>query len=261
MTTSDPRLYVDRNVLRTAAYADTAKLQARMSIYQYQTPRRDLRPYVNDFLRDVTGPILDVGCGAGGFTRSLRADGHAVVASDLSAGMAAAGGGTAVVADATALPFSDRTFDAAIALHMLYHVPEPAAAIAEIRRAMRNGGTLVISTNAIGDKAALRQVHTDAAAEIGIAVPHIGPAMRFNLDEAESVARQYFGAVRRVDLEAEVRCPVAEPVVAFIDSTRSWYGTDEADEVVDVVRRMVEAEIARNGTFDFRTHSGFLVCT
>jgi SAM-dependent methyltransferase len=260
VTESDPRLYIDRHTLRTSAYADTTKLQARMSIYEYQTPRRDLRPYVSGFLRGISGRILDVGCGAGGYTRSLRADGHTVVASDLSAGMAAAGGGTAVVADAMALPLRDRTFGAAIALHMLYHLPEPAAAIEEIRRTLAPGGTLVISTNAIGDKAELRQAHADAAAEVGLVIPSVGPAMRFNLDEAESVAQRYFGTVERHDLESVVRVPVAEPVVAFIDSTRSWYGSEHDEQVIPTVRRLVEAEIDRHGTFDFRTHSGFLVC-
>ncbi len=144
MTASDPGLYVDRANLRTSAYADTSKLASRMAVYQYQTPRHDLRVHVRRFLSDLDGPFLDVGCGAGSYTRMLREahPGATVVASDLSAGMAAAGGSPATVADATALPFPDRTFGAAIALHMLYHVPEPADAIADIRRVLRPGGTL-----------------------------------------------------------------------------------------------------------------------
>jgi SAM-dependent methyltransferase len=258
MTVSDPDLYTDRHSLRTSAYGDTSKLAARMSVYEYQRPRHDLRVHVREFLRDAGSPILDVGCGAGGYTRALRGDGHAVVAVDLSAAMAAAAAGAAAVADATTLPFPDHTFGAATALHMLYHVPDPAAAIAEMRRVMRPGGTLVISTNAIGDKAALRQLHADAAADIGFTLPSEGPAMRFNLDEAETVARRYFTTVERRDLTSVVSVPVPEPVVAFIESTRSWYGDDES--VIEHVRRRVEAEIATTGAFEFRTHSGFLVC-
>jgi SAM-dependent methyltransferase len=257
MSAGEEIRYTDRHTLQTSAYADTAKLRARMSIYEFQQPRHDLRIPVRGFLRDMRAPILDVGCGAGGYTRALRADGHTVIAVDLSEGMAAAAGAPAAVADAGALPFADRTFGAAIALHMLYHLPDPAAAIAEIRRTLRPGGTLVISTNAIGDKAELRQLHVDAAADIGFALPS-GPAERFHLDEAESVVRDYFATVERHDLESVVSVPIPEPVVAFIDSTRAWYG--DGEDVIAHVRDRVTAEIARNGTFDFRTHSGLLVC-
>jgi SAM-dependent methyltransferase len=259
-TASDPALYIDRENLRTTAYADTSKLTTRMAVYQYQTPRHDLRVHVQGFLTGVDGPFLDVGCGAGAYTRMLREahPGVTVVAADLSAGMAAAGGLPATVADAAALPFPDGTFGAAVALHMLYHVPEPAEAIAEIRRILRPGGTLVISTNAHGDKAALRDVHARAAAEVGVAIPAIGPAMRFNLDEAESVAHRYFGTVERMDLESVVTVPMPDPVVAFIDSTRSFY--DSPERVMAPVQRMVEEIITRDGAFTFRTHSGFLVC-
>ena len=72
MTVSEPPLYTDRDHLRTAAYADTTKLVNRMAIYDYQTPRHDLRTHVREFLSDVDGPMLDVGCGAGSYTRALR---------------------------------------------------------------------------------------------------------------------------------------------------------------------------------------------
>lgn len=256
MSVSEP--YTDRTSLTTHAYADPTKLQARMSIYQYQEPRHDLRIQVLDFLREAGSPILDLGCGAGGYTRALRAAGHTVVAADLSPGMAAAATGTAVVADAQALPFDDASFGAVTALHMLYHVPDPTAAITEIRRVLRPGGTLVISTNADGDKVELRQVHADAAAEAGFTIPSIGPAMRFNLDEAESVARQIFSTVQRHDLTSTVTVPTPEPAAAFIDSTRSWYG--DGEDVMGPVRRILAEIIARDGAFRFRTHSGFVVC-
>jgi ubiquinone/menaquinone biosynthesis C-methylase UbiE len=257
---TEPDLFIDRESLRTNAYADPTQLKRRIAVYEYQQPRNDLRTHVREFLAGIDGPILDVGCGSGAYSRSLRAahPGRLIVAADLSEGMAAAGGAPNAVADATALPFADRSFDAAVALHMLYHVPSPAAAIAEIRRVLRPGGTLVISTNAAGDKAELRRVHADAAAEVGFTLPSEGPAMRFNLDEAETIAGQYFTTVQRRDLESLVTVPIAEPVVAFIDSTRSWYG--DSDHVIDHVRRMVEETIAREGAFRFRTHSGFLVC-
>ena len=251
-------LFTDREALRTSAYADTTALRVRMSIYEYQQPRRDLRPMVTSFLTDVSAPVLDLGCGVGGYTRALRTAGHQVIAADLSAAMTTSAGAPAAVADALTLPFRSATFGAVIALHMLYHLPKPATAITEIRRLLRPGGILVVSTNAAGDKAELRRVHTDAAIAAGCPIPDHGPAEHFQLDEAESIVRDMFDTVDRHDLRSEIRVPSPEPVVAFIDSTRSWYG--DGPEVMAHVSRIVSATIERDGAFVFRTHSGFLVC-
>ncbi|OWJ65640.1 class I SAM-dependent methyltransferase [Inquilinus limosus] len=49
-----------------------------------------------------------------------------------------------VQADLTALPFADGTFDVVIANHVLEHIPDDAAAIAELARVLRPGGRAVL---------------------------------------------------------------------------------------------------------------------
>jgi SAM-dependent methyltransferase len=46
--------------------------------------------------------------------------------------------------DATSLPVEDGTFDAALCVQVLEYVPDVAAALAELRRALRPGGRVVI---------------------------------------------------------------------------------------------------------------------
>ena len=48
---------------------------------------------------------------------------------------------------ADALPLRTGSVDAALAMHMLYHLPRPEAGLAELRRVLRPGGRLVVSTN------------------------------------------------------------------------------------------------------------------
>ncbi len=48
--------------------------------------------------------------------------------------------------DAQSIPFEDETFDAVIANHMLYHVPDRPKAIAEIKRVLKPGGRLIATT-------------------------------------------------------------------------------------------------------------------
>jgi ubiquinone/menaquinone biosynthesis C-methylase UbiE len=53
------------------------------------------------------------------------------------------------VGDVQELPFADGEFDAAVAAWMLYHVPDPHRAVAELARVLRPGGRLVAVGNSI----------------------------------------------------------------------------------------------------------------
>jgi SAM-dependent methyltransferase len=48
------------------------------------------------------------------------------------------------LADATALPLPDESFDAAMLVSMIHHVSDPALALAEARRVLRPGGRLAV---------------------------------------------------------------------------------------------------------------------
>jgi SAM-dependent methyltransferase len=103
--------------------------------------------------------LLDLGCGFGRHAFEAFRRGARVVALDYSAAelkdvaglftaMEAAGeggpGALGVTAngDACRLPFADDTFDHIIASEVLEHVPDDAAALAELHRVLKPGGTL-----------------------------------------------------------------------------------------------------------------------
>lgn len=99
--------------------------------------------------------LLDVGCGGGHALQAaaeLVGAAGLVVGIDASATMAAAaqaravgrGSVTVVVADAQRLPFADGAFDGCRAERVLQHVPDPAAALAEMTRVTRPGGLVLV---------------------------------------------------------------------------------------------------------------------
>lgn len=51
-----------------------------------------------------------------------------------------------IVADVQALPFRDATFDAIVALEVLEHVPKPGTMADEMRRVLKPGGHVLLST-------------------------------------------------------------------------------------------------------------------
>lgn len=100
--------------------------------------------------------VLEVAAGTGRVTRNLvtalPADGE-LVATDLNEPMLAEAKRrlsdsrvTWQVADAQALPFGDGAFDAIACQFGLMFVPDRALALREMRRVLRPGGTLLLST-------------------------------------------------------------------------------------------------------------------
>jgi SAM-dependent methyltransferase len=258
---SDP--YTDRTVLTTEAYADPGRLTARYSLYEHRRPLIDLPAIVARLLRDVARPVLDVGCGPGRFVAALRADRpqRTVVAVDLSPGMARAAGAPALVADAAALPVASGACGAAMAMHMLYHVPDPEAAVRELARVTAPGGTVLISTNAEDDKRGLYALCEAATADVPGAPPwDRDVSRRFGLDPAETMAGRHFASVQRHEYTGDVILTEPEPAVAFVASLRTWQPGGAFSEVLDRVRDRVAERIATDGAFRFGTRFGILVC-
>lgn len=87
--------------------------------------------------------ILDAGCGTGYFSRRMVQDGHPIVGVDLDPAAAAyarasrAPSLSCVVANMTALPFADRSFDCVISVTSLCFVENEAQALKEILRVAR----------------------------------------------------------------------------------------------------------------------------
>lgn len=95
------------------------------------------------------GTCLDLGCGTGVAIPWLLRRGWRVVGVDLSgdqlrvARQRAAGPGVALVeANAAALPFADRSFDAVVSVLTHTDLDDPEAAFAEAARVLRRGGRL-----------------------------------------------------------------------------------------------------------------------
>ena len=88
-------------------------------------------------------PVLDIGCGEGELARHLPRG--ALVGLDSSRTMLARAPEPNVLGDARALPFPDGSFGSAALLYVLYHLPEPAQALAEAHRALRPGGLVAVA--------------------------------------------------------------------------------------------------------------------
>jgi SAM-dependent methyltransferase len=101
-------------------------------------------PFLDEIVPSPGRLTLDLGCGEGRVTRDLQRRGHAVVGIDASPTMLAAaseaGPGPFVIADAAHLPFSDGTFELAVAYNVLMDLDELDAGVREVARVLAPGG-------------------------------------------------------------------------------------------------------------------------
>lgn len=254
-------MFTDRTALRTQAYADNGPLAARISIYAWQRDKVDLPALALAELAEVTGTVLDAGCGLGTYVDRIRAERPdlRVLPLDLSAGM-----GPEVVGDVQRLPLADASVDAALAMHMLYHVPDIPTAVRELRRVVRPGGVLLASTNGIDDKLEVGRLLSSAVADVSGAAWAPEEDDRFTLDDGD-LLRGAWADVRVQVFDRETVVPEVEPVVAFVDSMR---GLTEAglpvgvtwEAVVARVRARVAAEVEARGAWRMTNQVGLFTC-
>lgn len=98
--------------------------------------------------------VLAAGCGTGGLLRRITQAGfggrltgvdYSALACELSRERTMA---RIIEADLTNLPFANGEFDAVVSADVLYHIADDRAALRELRRVLRPGGTLLVNVPA-----------------------------------------------------------------------------------------------------------------
>jgi ubiquinone/menaquinone biosynthesis C-methylase UbiE len=126
--------------------------------------------------------VLDLGVGAGWTTEWLRRLNVKVVAVDISHDMLSVGRqrvpapAQLVAGDLEALPFMPGSFDRALCLNALHHLPDPAAALREVHSTLGEHGRLVLIEPGAGHShrdTSLRAVQEFGVLERELEVRHL----------------------------------------------------------------------------------------
>jgi len=137
-------------------------------------------PVARRIVDEELAPVLDVGGGQGRLESLLPAGWPAIVV-DISPTQLADAPNPNVRADASVLPVRDASVGAVTALWMLYHLEDPARAIAEAARVLRPGGLFIASTSSRTSDPEL----TDGY-----------PPTPFDAEEAPAIVAAVFGKVQ-----------------------------------------------------------------
>jgi SAM-dependent methyltransferase len=169
-------------------------------------------------------------------------------------------------ADIQALPLPGASCDVALAMHMLYHVPDIERAAHELRRVLRPGGALLAVTNSAYHNQELFALYETAFASVaGDGAPGERWDRRFELENGTALLQTAFAQVERRDITGALVIPEATPVLRYLDSTRATRAPALPDRVTweDLMAeaaRIVDRTIVEQGAFRVTTHAGVFVC-
>jgi SAM-dependent methyltransferase len=226
--------------------SEDAKLFTDGAAYEKRTGRwsRDVGAVFLDWLAMPKGlRWVDVGCGNGAFTEVLiaRRAPAAVSAIDQSEGQlsyarARAEGKAADfrVGDAQALPYAERSFDAATMALVISFIPDPVKAAAEMKRVVRPGGCVATYMWDLPEGIPIAPM-IRALASLGIAVSIPGVAVS-KLDGMKAVWEQ--AGLQSIETRV-IRIPVV-----YADFDDFWDSFSVPEGPVGVpIRKMSPAEL------------------
>jgi SAM-dependent methyltransferase len=213
VTLNDPRLVEEE-------YASERGLEGRRAAYRFSTGPNAPQMAFDAVAEISPRRVLEVGCGPGELAARIQEElGAEVLAVDISPRMVELARGRGIdarVGDVSELPFAAGEFDCAVAAWMLYHVPDPDRALAELARMLRPGGRLVAVTNASDHLRELRAL---------LGLPTDRAAFPFNDASGEELLRRRFARVEVRDAGGTIRFPNRDEVVAYVEASRTLFDT------------------------------------
>ena len=257
--------------LREVQYRDSSRLAARARLHvKYGTAPVAWFPWLATQVTWPTEPrVLEVGCGAGWMwaEAAARLPGDLdLTLTDVSPGMVGEAldrvGSlgryrriTGRVADVQDLPFRDASFDVVVANYVLHHVPDPGRAVAEMARALRPGGTLVVACVGDGHLTELHQIRREVFGDL--AADAFGSS--FGATAGAEVLPAWFGEVRWQPYRDDLDCRDPDDVLEYLESTPPVEGASETERgrVVATVR---ERFAAGGGRLRVSKDTGLFVC-
>jgi ubiquinone/menaquinone biosynthesis C-methylase UbiE len=261
----------DQTYLLQQQYHNSARLRARANLHaRFRTNPHNWFAWLFDHLiLPEQSRILELGCGpAWLWTRNIDRvpAGWDITLSDFSQGMVdeaqrrlqdSIRSFSFAVIDAQAIPYPDATFDAVIANHMLYHVPDLPTALAEIRRVLKPGGHFyasTIGTNHLHELSTLFPPR-DASIMPGSGVG-VGYNFSFNLENGAEQLAAYFPSVILSRREDALEVTEAEPIVDYVLSMSSARHAAQVDGLRAKMIAHVQNSLTASGSIHLTNEAG-----
>jgi SAM-dependent methyltransferase len=259
----------DQHYLLNDQYKDASNLNARIQLHvRFSTAKYPWYRWLFDhFDMPAQSRVLELGCGPGILwveNGDRLPEGWEITLSDLSPGMlqearqnlaGTRGRFSFELFDAQSIPFDAGVFDAVIANHMLYHVPDRAKALSEAHRVLRPGGRFYAATNGRAHLRELREL-VDRFDPRPEGEDETARLPGFMFEQAYEELGRWFPKVVLHRRDSALVVTEAEPLVAYVMSgSRMAGGQFNADRRA-AFTAFVEQELAAHGAIRITQETG-----
>lgn len=248
-------------------YKNAKNLNDRISLHEkYSTNKQGWFNWLFnqiDFSR--VNRLLELGCGNGKLWQENRIDlrNREIFLSDISEGMVEevrnklGSDFNCIVADAEKIPFKDSYFDTIIANHVLFYLNDLNLGLKEIDRVLKSDGILYCSTYGKNHMKEITEIVQNFDSRINLS--NHGLYDIFGLENGESILKEYFFNVQRMDYQDSLEITESKPLIDYI---MSCHGNQ--NEILgprlNEFKEYIEELLENNGKIVVTKEAGLFVC-
>ena len=245
-------------------YKDSSNLNTRISIHsKYSVNKQGFGNWIISNYNLKNGArVLELGCGTGDMWKNhlnIIDNVSQLILTDFSDGMIKTTKETLgendklsyKVVDIQNIPFEDESFDIVIANMMLYHVPDLAKGLSEVKRVLADDGVFYCAT--FGENGIIQYLSSllkDYGVEDNV-------NKNFTLQNGAQKLGTYFASVAKLDYEDALEVTDIDDIIDYIYSLSSM--TELSSAARQDIKQILEKHMV-NGVLHVPKEYGMFVC-
>lgn len=248
-------------------YKNAKNLNDRISLHEkYSTNKQGWFNWLfNQIDFSKVNRLLELGCGNGKLWQENKIDlrNREIFLSDISEGMVEevrnklGSDFNCIVADAEKIPFKDSYFDTIIANHVLFYLNDLNMGLKEIDRVLKSDGILYCSTYGKNHMKEITEIVQNFDSRISLSNHSLYDI--FGLENGESILKEYFFNVKRMDYQDSLEITESKPLIDYI---MSCHGNQ--NEILgprlNEFKEYIEEILKNNGKIVVTKEAGLFVC-
>ena len=248
-------------------YKNAKNLNDRISLHEkYSTNKQGWFNWLFEKIDfSKVNRLLELGCGNGKLWQENKIDlrNREIFLSDISEGMVEevrnklGSDFNCIVADAEKIPFKDAYFDSIIANHVLFYLNDLNQGLKEISRVLKPNGVLYCSTYGSNHMKEITDIVQSFDSRINLSNHSLYDV--FGLENGESILKQYFTSVQRMDYQDSLEITEAKPLIDYIMSCHGNQNEILGPRLSEF-KEYIEELLQNDGKIVVTKQAGLFVC-
>ena len=209
--------------------------------------------------------LLELGCGNGKLWQENNIDlrNREIFLSDISEGMVEevrnklGSDFNCIIADAEKIPFKDAYFDSIIANHVLFYLNDLNQGLKEVSRVLKPNGVLYCSTYGSKHMKEITEIVQNFDSRINLSNHSLYDV--FGLENGESVLKNYFTSVQRMDYQDSLEITESKPLIDYIMSCHGNQNEILGPRLSEF-KEYIEELLQNDGKIVVTKQAGLFVC-